>query len=697
MKYPKHLYPLAIAACISTPLLAQEDSGMALPQVRIVGQAPQAPANAAGSDSSQLLGDIPGYGTAAGGGVSGLPVINGFADDRIKIRIDGMEITSACANHMNPPLSYIDPRQVGKIKLIAGITPVSVGGDSLGGTIEVASAAPEFAARPGEQRSTGSLSISGRSVDHGVSTAVTASVASDSISLAYSGARARAASYKDGNGDKVLDSLFQSDNQAITVAARGANQQLTLRLGTQRIAYQGFPNQYMDMTGNHSTSANLAYAGAMAWGKLDARIYFQDTQHEMGFFNAERLGNMPMTTHGHDRGYALQAELPLQQQDVLRLGNEYHSFRLDDNWPAVPGSMMMGPLAYVNINDGKRDRLAFYAEWDHKLDSQWSSQLGVRAERVTSDTGQVQPYGYGMMNATDAKAAAAFNGRDHARRDNNLDLTALLRFEASPSSTYELGYARKTRSPNLYERYSWGRGSMAMTMINWFGDGNGYVGDIDLKPEVAHTISATANWHDADRWNVTASPYFSYVKDDIDTDVISTFHPYRVKGADSNLLRFANHDARLYGVNLSWKMALWQSAAWGRTQLKGNASLTRGSRTDGGNLYHMTPFNAALALEQAVGAWTNLAEVKVMASKERLDSRRLEPRTAGYALFNLRTAYQSSEHLSVTAGISNVFNKRYADPLGGVYLSGLASSRSGALQALPGVGRSFNLGVSSTF
>jgi hypothetical protein len=44
---------------------------------------------------------------------------------------------------------------------------------------------------------------------------------------------------------------------------------------------------------------------------------------------------------------------------------------------------------------------------------------------------------------------------------------------------------------------------MAMTMTNWFGDGNGYVGNIDLKPEVAHTLSATADWHSEDsegRW-----------------------------------------------------------------------------------------------------------------------------------------------------------------------------------------------------
>ena len=28
---------------------------------------------------------------------------------------------------------------------------------------------------------------------------------------------------------------------------------------------------------------------------------------------------------------------------------------------------------------------------------------------------------------------------------------------------------------------------MAMNMINMVGDGNGYVGNVDLKPEVAHT------------------------------------------------------------------------------------------------------------------------------------------------------------------------------------------------------------------
>jgi len=57
-----------------------------------------------------------------------------------------MDLISACANHMNPPLSYVDPSNVGNVTVYPYIVPVSVGGDSIGGTILVSSAAPDFAA-----------------------------------------------------------------------------------------------------------------------------------------------------------------------------------------------------------------------------------------------------------------------------------------------------------------------------------------------------------------------------------------------------------------------------------------------------------------------------------------------------------------------------------------------------------------------
>ncbi len=100
---------------------------------------------AATSDTASLLRDVPGVSLYGAGGVSSLPSIHGLADDRLRIKVDGMDLISACGNHMNPALSYIDPSKSESIQVFSGLAPVSSGGDSIGGTILVDSAAPEFA------------------------------------------------------------------------------------------------------------------------------------------------------------------------------------------------------------------------------------------------------------------------------------------------------------------------------------------------------------------------------------------------------------------------------------------------------------------------------------------------------------------------------------------------------------------------
>ena len=701
---------LAAAGIISSHAHAQTDSvPVTDPKLKVIVSAlgeswlqrPTGP-----SDAALLLSATPGYSVAQAGGVSGLPFINGLGDDRLKIRIDGMELSSACANHMNAPLSYLDPTQVGRIEVLAGVTSVSAGGDSIGGTITVKSVAPAFADRAenaenadnaenaNKLRTTGRITLSGRSNGEAVNGGVSAGIASDSMSFGYSAAYARGHSYEDGNGNRVLGSLYESINQSAVFAVRDQDQQLTVRAGVQHIPYQGFPNQYMDMTDNTGKFANADYVRRFGWGALEANLYWQRTDHEMGFFSPERPGAMPMVTHGRNIGYALKATLPISEALKLRLGQEYHTFRLEDFWPAISGSMMMGPQTYVNINHGQRDRIALYGEAETMHNAQWTSLLGARWESVRMDAGDVQPYSTSMMNADDAAAAIAFNARDRHQRDGNLDLTALARYEVSASTTLELAAARKTRSPNLYERYSWGRGAMAMTMTNWFGDGNGYVGNIDLKPETAYTLAFTAHWHGgqgAQAWYVKLNPWFNRVQDYIDVDVLGGFNPYMAMNAEGALLRFANHDAKLYGANLSWSAPVAAGLAF-----SGNVAYTRGKRIDGGDLYHIMPLNALLTLEHSSGAWTHQVEAKLVARKHDADLRRLEPETGGYGLLNVRSNYQLQKNLRLSAGVSNLLDKLYADPMGGVYLSGL-QRQGGALQPLPGYGRSLDIGLTLTF
>jgi iron complex outermembrane receptor protein len=80
-----------------------------LPTATTVDQSGLPAKKATTSDTASLLSDIPGLSLNGAGGVSSLPAINGLADDRLRIKVDGMDLIASCPNHMNPALSYIDP------------------------------------------------------------------------------------------------------------------------------------------------------------------------------------------------------------------------------------------------------------------------------------------------------------------------------------------------------------------------------------------------------------------------------------------------------------------------------------------------------------------------------------------------------------------------------------------------------------
>jgi iron complex outermembrane receptor protein len=64
---------------------------------------------------------------------------------------------------------------------------------------------------------------------------------------------------------------------------------------------------------------------------------------------------------------------------------------------------------------------------------------------------------------------------------------------------------------------------------------------------------------------------------------------------------------------------------------------------------------------------------------------------------NLQTDYGMSKSVRFHGGVSNLFDKRYAAPLGGLYLVRLIKDGMGALQPLPGYGRSFDVAASVSF
>ena len=177
--------------------------------------------------------------------------------------------------------------------------------------------------------------------------------------------------------DAVGSSAYRTQNHAFGLAFKSANHLLEAKLGVQDLPYQLYPNQRMDMLDNAQHRANLRYRGQFDWGALDARVYRETVKHLMDFGADKRYwygtlsgagapcspiggppnscaAGMPMETQSSNAGASIKARIALGQQGELRMGAEYHRYRLDDWWAPSGGGMWPG--TFWNIADGQRDR-----------------------------------------------------------------------------------------------------------------------------------------------------------------------------------------------------------------------------------------------------------------------------------------------------------------------------------------------------
>lgn len=718
------------------PILV-EDTALSGPQgrVEVLDRTDIIDRQRASGDTAELLLGIPGVSLNGAGGLSSLPSVRGLADDRLRIRIDGMDLISSCPNHMNPPLSYLDPSSVGAVEVHPGISPVSLGGDSIGGSILVETTLPEFAL-PGETETHGQFGARYASNGNERRANLSLTHADDNASINYTGSWAQADNYDAGGNfksstatgrpghslplDEVGSTAYKSFNHGLNLAFKAGEGLFDARLGYQNMPYQLYPNQRMDLLDNIQKRINLGYQRSADWGDWELRAYFEDVDHFMDFgpdkrfwygsnsgmgspcdpirFHGDPAGScaagMPMYSESSNTGINLKAEIMPNEQDTLRVGGEMQFYRLDDYWTASGGGM--GPGTFQNVNNGKRDRFGTFVEWERQLDDQWMSQLGIRYERVNSDADDVHGYRETAPAPGNQIAdAAAFNAQEHSRSDNNIDLTALAHYVHSDTLDVEFGVARKVRSPNLYERYTWSTWPMAASMNNLVGDGNGYVGNQDLQAEKAHTVSATLDWHSTDRgWQFKATPFYTHVEDYIDAVALPGWMPDQF-----NVLQYENQDARLYGIELSAQMPLGRNAL-GNWQLLGLLNYTKGRNldTDSG-LYNLMPLNATFTLNQSLGAWENAAELVLVDEKDDLSTVRNEIATDAYALVNLRASYKWKT-VRLNFGVENLFDTEYSLPTGGAYTGQGSTMMMNMVPwgiAVPGPGRSLYAGFGVEF
>jgi len=130
---------------------------------------------------------------------------------------------------------------------------------------------------------------------------------------------------------------------------------------------------------------------------------------------------------------------------------------------------------------------------------------------------------------------------------------------------------------------------------------------------------------------------------------------------DTSPLRFANVDARLYGVDVDFGARLV-----GPLRADGVISYVRGERRDiDDNLYRIAPPRMNIGLTWEGDAWSATFESVLAAKQDKVSATNSEAVTDGFAVFNLFGDLTIADGVALSAGVENLFDERYEEHLAG--------------------------------
>jgi iron complex outermembrane receptor protein len=573
---------------------------------------------------------------------------------------------------MDPPLHYAGTESLETLEVILGASPVSKGGDSLAGSVEARSRAPEFNADGGWVLG-GRVGAGYDSARDGESYAVEANTRNDRVHLRYTGGYESANDYESARG-RVAATGFTNQRHSVLGAFKSDAGLFQLEAGTHRVRDAGTPVLPMDMIEDDAKRLRFAFDGETTLGTLSLAAYRHDIEHLMNNYSLRPAGAMRVEAPSFSVDTGVVVGLAQAAAGgVMKLGVEWHG----NDFDAFQRNVVS--LARQDMyNDATRDRTGVYAEWDGKLDTRLHLNAGVRGDFVRMDTGAIV-----NVNAPALADRNAFNARDRSIADNNFDATLATRYAVTSDFSVDAALARKTRSPSVLERFLY----TPLASSAGQADGRTYLGNLDLEPEVAHGVSVGFSGR-ASGVQFKVASFYQDISDFIQGQAIA-----RNDANGRPVLQYTNVDARLWGAEASVstriervELAAWASFARGRYDVPGGGS---------DNLYRLAPLRGGVSADWRADGWSAGFEWLLVSRKDRVAAYNGELETAGYGVLNLRAWVEIARNVELSAGVENVFDKDYVDPLSSVNRVNAGAVLPGEL--IPGVGRAAQVRVNWTF
>lgn len=687
-----HLATLTIPLLTCTGLAFGQDSSGRVEEITVIGRPEfiekEFTARRTGStvDTAKLMNQVPGGAANNNGPLTGQIQYRGMFGPRINVRVDGMLIHGGGPNWMAPPLHHIPAGLMEELVVEQGIPSISTGG-GIGGAATALWKRPDYGSTS-KWGFSGDMEYALGSADSSDSTSGIFGVSNQNHRLYVVGSLDEGDDYKTPIG-KVTASQFERGVYGFGYGFKSGVNEIDINVHKIATEDTGTPSLPMDIDWFETETWNLSYKTELGGVGIEARVYGSTIDHGMSNYllrQAPDFSSIPLPPFAGD-----------DKRNVLADSDE-SGFKLALDWALAGGTAKLGiegkdstnnstvldpdfaPFFVDNFNDVKVEGLSYFAEWSSNVTSRLYLEAGIRGEQVDMSAGKVDafPAQLADMNpamwpmGTPPRAVwmlrEAFNNANRDVSDNNLDWVLKSRYQATDALVVELGFAQKTRTPLYQERFLW----IPLEANAGIGDGNNYVGDINLRPEEAQQIELGLDWDFGDFY---FSPRF-YRRDVSDYIQGVPSMNMAVVGVSTNAngdptpLVFANTDAKFTGFDFTAGFRM--NFNW---RLEAIVSHVRGEREDiVDNLYRVSPDSARLSLYYETNDLSVKLEQVVMADQNRLSATNtVDPGnpnnsstpTQGYNLTNLYFNWLASSNLTVSLGAENLFDKYYIDHLTG--------------------------------
>lgn len=618
------------------------------------------------ADAAAIVRTMPGVAIVRNGPQTGIVQLRGLSGDRVAVRVDGMTITPACPNHMDPPLHYAAAGSGDLVDLYAGISPVSAGGDHIGGSLSIARPEPVFADGPATlfHGKLGSSFLG--SQDTALATA-DLTFAQGDAAFQYRGSGATADDLRFPGGT-VADSGYKTTHHEIIGAWRTDGGYLAVDAGFSATRDAGTPALPMDMIKDDAWKFGLTQKEKFGWGTLENRLYVHDIDHLMDNFSQRpvAMGGMAMEAPSSSRDIGWTGGVLLPRGDSsLRTGIDLHRNEFDAEQVAIATGKRRD-----TFNDNVRSRAGAYIDWENVWSEKWTTRIGLRGDVVSSDadavSNEIMPMGMILADQN------AFNSADRSFTDPLVDAAAAVSYKPDETTTVELAIAVKNRAPSLVERYLW----TPLNASAGLADGRTYLGNLDLDPETSFQVGLGLEKR-GESWSFEVTPFYQLVDDYIQGMPIN-----RLDANKMRVLQYQNIDrAELYGVELAGTYDINEDFS-----IDASISHVRGRNKDtGDDLYRIAPLRGIVDLAWHHEMWESHLEWMWADAQNHVSDVQGETPSPGYGLLNLRLAKVFVKTLRVEVGVENLLDHRYADHLGGV--NRVSGGDLDVGERIPGAGR----------